>query len=127
MKKQPISSNRLPPPVGPFSPAIQYGDLFFLSGQVGINPATGKLADGDIETQTEQVLSNLKSLLDACNKTLDDAVRVGVYMTDMTQFARMNAVYARHFSTPYPARTTIGVAALPLGALVEIDMWVAAR
>lgn len=125
MQKQVITSKQLPPPVGPFSPAIQYGDLLFMSGQVGIDPGSGKLAEGGIEAQTEQVLRNLKILLEACNKKLDDAVRVGVYVTDMSQFARMNAVYAKHFAQPFPARTTIGVAALPLGALVEIDMWVA--
>ena len=127
MQKQVISAKQLPPPVGPFSPAIQYGELIFMSGQVGIDPATGKLAEGGIEAQTEQVLRNLATLLAACDRKLDDAVRVGVYITDMGQFARMNAVYAKHFSQPFPARTTIGVAALPLGALVEIDMWVAAR
>lgn len=124
MSKQALSSDRLPPPVGPFSPAIRYGDLLFLSGQVGLDPSSGRLVDGGIEAQTEQVLRNLKTLLESTGKTLDDAVRVGVYITDMSLFSRMNAVYARHFTTPFPARTTIGVAALPMGALVEIDMWV---
>jgi len=127
MTKETLSSNRLPPPVGPFSPGIYHGDLLFLSGQVGIDPTTGKLAEGGIEAQTEQVLTNLQTLLEAAGRTLDDAVRVGVYVTDMSQFARMNAVYAKRFKPPFPARTTIGVAALPLGAMVEIDMWVAAK
>jgi 2-iminobutanoate/2-iminopropanoate deaminase len=126
MKKQAIAVAALPAPVGPFSPAIRYGDLLFVSGQVALDPLTGKLITGDIEAQTEQVLANLHTVLKACDRALDDAVRVGVYLTDMTQFARMNAVYAKHFKAPFPARTTIGVAALPLGALVEIDLWVAA-
>jgi 2-iminobutanoate/2-iminopropanoate deaminase len=127
MTKLAIASTRLPPPVGPFSSGIHYGDLLFLSGQVGIDPSTGKLVEGGIEAQTEQVLNNLQTVLDSEGRTLDDAVRVGVYVTDMSQFARMNAVYAKRFTLPYPARTTIGVAALPLGALVEVDMWVAMK
>ena len=127
MKKQVVTVDTLPPPVGPFSPAIHYGGLIFVSGQVGVNPATGKLAGGDIEAQTEQVFHNLKLVLAACNRTLDDAVRVGVYLTDMSHFGRMNAIYAKHFNAPFPARTTIAVAALPIGAIVEIDMWVSAE
>ena len=124
--KQAIVVPALPPPVGPFSSAIKHGDLIFVSGQVGINPTTGKLAGDDIETQTEQVFKNLAAVLTACGKTFDDAVRVGVYLTDMNHFARMNAIYAKHFTQPFPARTTIAVAALPIGASVEIDMWVGA-
>jgi reactive intermediate/imine deaminase len=125
MKKLAVTSPKLRPPVGPFSAGIQAGNLIFLSGQVGLD-GSGKLAAGDIEGQTEQVFANLKAVLDACGRQFDDAVRVGVYLTDMSHFARMNAVYAKYFSQPFPARTTIGVAALPLGALVEIDMWVLA-
>jgi 2-iminobutanoate/2-iminopropanoate deaminase len=126
VKKQAIAVTTLPPPVGPFSTAIKNGELIFVSGQVGVDPATGKLAGTDIEAQTEQVFKNLTAVLSACGRTFDDAVRVGVYLTDMNHFARMNAIYAKHFSLPFPARTTIGVAALPIGAIVEIDMWVAA-
>jgi 2-iminobutanoate/2-iminopropanoate deaminase len=126
MTKQAITVTALPPPVGPFSAAIKQGDLIFVSGQVGVDPATGKLAGSDIDTQTAQIFKNLSAVLNACDKTLNDAVRVGVYLTDMNHFARMNAIYAQHFALPFPARTTIGVAALPIGALVEIDMWVAA-
>lgn len=126
MSKQAITSNKLRPPVGPFSAGIQFGNLIFLSGQVGLDAITGRLVLGEIEAQTEQALTNLKAVLDVCGKSFDDAVRVGVYLTDMSHFTRMNAVYAKYFNEPYPARTTIGVAALPLGALVEIDMWVGA-
>jgi 2-iminobutanoate/2-iminopropanoate deaminase len=126
MPKQAIVSPTLPPPAGPYSPAIQYENLVFVSGQLGRDMSTGKLAEG-IEAQTEHALRNIKTILAACNRSLDDALRVGVYLTDMSQFARMNAVYEKYFSKPYPARTTIGVAALPGGALVEIDMWAQTR
>ena len=126
MKKLAVTSSKLRPPVGPFSAGIQAGNLIFISGQIGMDPATGKLAASEVEAQTEQVFANLRSVLEACGRTFDDAVRVGVYLTDMNHFARMNAVYAKHFQEPFPARTTIGVAALPLGAMVEIDMWVLA-
>jgi 2-iminobutanoate/2-iminopropanoate deaminase len=126
MQKKAVTTAKLAPAAGPFSAGIQAGNLIFLSGQVGRDPATGKLAGPDIEAQTHQVFANLKAVLEACGKQLDDAVRVGVYVTDMGHFARMNAVYETYFSQPFPARTTIGVAALPIGAIVEIDMWVMA-
>jgi len=124
MKKQAIATSSLRPSAGPFSAGIQAGNLIFISGQIGLDTVTGKLVDGEIEKQTEQVFANLKAVLDACSRTFDDAARVGVYLTDMNNFARMNAVYAKYFTEPFPARTTIGVASLPLGAMVEIDMWV---
>ena len=126
MQKKAVTTSKLSPPAGPFSAGIQAGNLIFLSGQVGRDPASGKLAGPDIETQTRQVFANLKVVLEACGKGFDDAVRVGVYLTDMGHFARMNAIYETYFSQPFPARTTIGVAALPMGAIVEIDMWVMA-
>jgi 2-iminobutanoate/2-iminopropanoate deaminase len=122
MEKQAIVSDTLPPPAGPYSPAIRYGDWIFVSGQVGRDMTAGKLAEG-IEAQTEHALKNIQSILMACGCTLDDALRVGVYLTDMSQFSRMNGIYEKHFTKPFPARTTIGVAALPGGALVEIDLW----
>ena len=122
MARVPISSERLPAPPAPFSPGIRMGGLLFLSGQVALSPETGRLIDGDVAAQTAQVLENLSTLLAAAGKSLADVARVNVYLTDMKHFAQMNAVYARHFEAPYPARTTIGVAALPLGAAVEIDL-----
>jgi 2-iminobutanoate/2-iminopropanoate deaminase len=107
--------------VGPFSPAVRGSGLIFLSGLVAQDPATGVLVSGDVAAQTERVLSNLRDTLAAAGKTLDDVIRVGVYLTDMSTFGAMNAVYERHFQAPYPARTAIGVAALPLGAAVEMD------
>ena len=120
-----IRSNTLAPPVGPFSQAIHAGDFIFLSGQVGLT-AEGKLVDGGIEAQARQIFSNLAAVLHAVGKSFADVVRVGVFLTDIGDFAALNAIYATHFDEPYPARTTVGVAALPLGAVVEIDMVVKA-
>ena len=122
MPREVLSSEALAPPVGPFSPGVRAGDLIFLSGQVALSAQTGRLIEGDVAAQTEQVLQNLRTLLAAAGKSLADVARVNVYLTDMKDFARMNAVYARHFEAPYPARTTVAVAALPLGAAVEIDL-----
>jgi 2-iminobutanoate/2-iminopropanoate deaminase len=122
MVRDALSSDALAPPVGPFSPGVRAGDLIFLSGQVALSAATGRLIDGDVAAQTEQVLQNLRTLLAAAGKSFADVARVNVYLTDMKDFARMNAVYARHFEAPYPARTTVAVAGLPLGAAVEIDL-----
>jgi 2-iminobutanoate/2-iminopropanoate deaminase len=122
MPREAFSSDRIAPPVGPFSPGVRVGELLFLSGQVALIPTTGRLIDGDVAAQTEQVLQNLRTLLAAVGKSLADVARVNVYLTDMKDFGAMNAVYARYFDAPYPARTTVAVAALPLGAAVEIDL-----
>ncbi len=122
MPREAFSSDRLTPPVGPFSPGVRVGELLFLSGQVALSPKTGQLIGGDVAAQTEQVLQNLRTLLGAVGKSLADVARVNVYLTDMKDFGPMNAVYARHFEAPYPARTTVAVSALPLGAAVEIDL-----
>ncbi len=122
MARETFTSDSVGPPVGPFSHAVRGGEAIYLSGQVGQDPATGRLVEGGVAAQTEQALKNLSAVLEAAGRTFDDVVRVGVYLTDMGDFAAMNEVYARHFAAPYPARTTIGVAALPLGAAVEIDL-----
>jgi 2-iminobutanoate/2-iminopropanoate deaminase len=116
-----ITSDRLAKPVGPFSPAVRDGDRVYTSGQVAQDPATGKLIEGGVAAQTEQIFHNLAVILSAADKSLGDVVKVNVYLTDMRGFAEMNEVYARHFAAPYPARTTVAVAALPLGAAVEIE------
>lgn len=121
MTRNSITSDKLAAPAGPFSLGVRGGDLTFLSGQVAQDPATGALIDGGVASQTEQVLRNLAALLEAAGRTFGDVLRVGVYLTDMATFAEMNEVYLKHFDAPYPARTAIGVAALPLGAAVEID------
>ncbi|NBE52752.1 RidA family protein [Streptomyces boluensis] len=122
MTREEISTDEIAKPVGPFSAAVRADGFTFVSGQVAQDPATGALIDGDVSAQTEQVFLNVSAVLAAAGKTLDDVVRVGVYLTDMADFAAVNAVYGEVFSAPYPARTAIGVAALPLGAAVEVDV-----
>jgi 2-iminobutanoate/2-iminopropanoate deaminase len=122
MQREAVVSNEIAPAAGPFAAAVRSGEFIFVSGQVAQHPASGKLIGSDIAAQAEQVLANLAAVLRAADKTLADVIRVGVYLTDMKDFEKMNAVYARHFTAPYPARTTIAVAALPLGAVVEMDL-----
>jgi len=113
--------------VGPYSHAVAGAGLLFLSGQTPVDPATGKLVTGSMGEQTQQCFRNLVAVLDAAGLTLDDVLNVQVYLTDMNDFAAMNEVYARQFTRPFPARTTIGVASLPLGAKVEIGMTARSR
>ena len=126
MKNAAIVSPKLAPPVGPFSQAINSGGFIFLSGQVGQDPATGKLVEGGLAAQTERVFENLAAVLAAAGKSFDDVVRAGVFLLRMSDFAEMNGIYARYFNQPYPARTTLAVAGLPLGAVVEIELIVKA-
>jgi 2-iminobutanoate/2-iminopropanoate deaminase len=122
MQREALVSNEIAPAAGPFAAAMCAGEFIFVSGQVAQHPASGKLTGTDVAAQAEQVFANMRAVLRAAGKTLADVVRVGVYLTDMNDFEKMNAVYARHFDAPYPARTTIAVAALPLGAAVEMDL-----
>ena len=108
--------------VGPYSQGIEAGRLVFLSGQTPLDPATGALVGGGIEEQTRRCLDNLAAVLAGAGLTLADVVKCTVFLTDMADFAAMNAAYRGHFTEPFPSRTTIGVAALPLGAAVEIEM-----
>jgi 2-iminobutanoate/2-iminopropanoate deaminase len=126
MSKTAITSPELAPPAGPFSQAVKVDGFLFFSGQVGQDPATGKVVEGGIVPEAERVFQNLSSVLKAAGRSFDDVVRAGVYLTDMTEFVAMNGIYAKHFRQPFPARTTIAVAALPLGACVEIDLVVKA-
>lgn len=121
-----IRSDKLSPPAGPFSPAIRSGDFIFFSGQVGQDPATGKLAEGGVEAQARQLFRNLAELLEAVDKSFGDVVKAAVFLTDIGDFAAVNAIYAEQFEPPFPARTTVAVAALPLGALIEIELLVQA-
>ena len=121
-----ITSSELTPPVGPFSQAIEVGGFIYLSGQVGQDPATGKLVGGGIAAEAERVFQNLSAVLETAGKSFDDVVRAGVYLTSIRDYVTLNGTYAKHFSQPYPARTVIAVAALPLGACVEIDLVVKA-
>ena len=121
-----ISSGSLSPPVGPFSPAIRSGDFIFFSGQVGQDPATGKLVEGGVEAEARQLFRNLATLLDAAGKSFGDVVKASVFLTRIEDFAAVNAIYAEQFEPPFPARTTVAVAALPLGAAVEVELLVSA-
>jgi 2-iminobutanoate/2-iminopropanoate deaminase len=122
MSKTAITSPELAPPAGPFSQAIEAGGFLYFSGQVAQDTATGKMVEGGIVAETERVFQNLSAILKAAGKSFDDVVRAGVYLTSMSDFVAMNGIYAKYFSQPFPARTTISVAALPLGACVEIDL-----
>lgn len=126
MSRMALTSSALAPPVGPFSHAVRTGvgerELVYLSGQVGIDASTGGLADGGTAAQADHALRNVAAVLEAGGLTMADVLKANVYLTDMNDFAAMNAVYARHFDAPFPARTTVAVAALPLGARVEIEV-----
>ena len=126
MSKTTITSPELAPPVGPFSQAVETGGFIYCSGQVGQDPATGKLVAGGMAAETQRVFQNLAAVLKAAGKSFDDVVRVGVFLTSMSDFVALNGVYAKHFRQPFPARTTVAVAGLPLGACVEIDLVVKA-
>src|SRR5436853_2799308 len=107
----PVLTARLPKPVGPYSPGMQFDRLIFVSGQGATDPATGRLAGPDVESQTEQVLKNISTILEAAGSSLAHVLRCGVFLTDMGEFPRMNAVYSRMFGDNRPARTTVQVAA----------------
>jgi 2-iminobutanoate/2-iminopropanoate deaminase len=117
-----VSAPNAAKPIGPYSPAIRAGNLLFISGQVGFDPATGNLVDGDIAAQTEQSMRNIGALLAAAGADFSHVVRTTVYLADMNEFTAMNAVYARHVAEPPPARSTVQVARLPRDARVEIDV-----
>lgn len=108
--------------VGPYSHAVDSGELIYLSGQTPIDPATGRLVEGGIDVQTRRCLDNLAAVLTAGGLTLDDVQKCNVFLTDMDDFAEMNGAYASYFADPFPARTTVAVAGLPLGARIEIEM-----
>jgi reactive intermediate/imine deaminase len=115
-------SDRAPKAIGPYSQAVQVGNTVYLSGQTPLDPATGELVEGDISVQARQVFENLKSVLAAAGLSFEHVARVGIYLTDLGNFAAVNEVMKQYFSEPYPARSTIGVAALPRASQVEIDL-----
>jgi reactive intermediate/imine deaminase len=115
------ASDRAPPAIGPYSQAIRAGNTVYLSGQIPLDPATGDLVAGDIEAQAVRVFENLKAVAEAAGGSLRRAVKVTIYLTDLGHFATVNAIMARYFEEPYPARATLGVAALPRGSAVEAD------
>jgi 2-iminobutanoate/2-iminopropanoate deaminase len=120
--RQAVTTPRAPAAIGPYSQAVRAGTLLFVSGQVPLDPATGTLVPGGIEEQTRQVLRNLQAILEAAGTSFDAVARTTVYLTDLSDFAAMNAVYATFVREPFPARATVQVARLPKDARVEIDM-----
>jgi 2-iminobutanoate/2-iminopropanoate deaminase len=117
-----ISTDRGPAAIGPYSQAIVAGDLVFVSGQIPLDPASGRLVGGDAAAQTEQVMRNLAAILEASGSSLDRAVKATIYLADLKDFDAVNRVYGAAFSAEPPARATVQVAGLPKGALVEIDL-----
>ena len=120
MNREAIATQAAPAAVGPYSQAIKTGDFVFASGQLGLDTATGKLQEG-LEAQSRQALSNLEAVLDAAGASMADVVKTTIFLVDIGQFAEVNAIYGTAFPTPPPARSTVQVAALPLGGLVEIE------
>lgn len=116
-----IKTDKAPKAIGPYSVAVKAGHMVYTAGQAGLIPETGNLVEGGIEAETRQVFTNLKNVLEAAGTSLDNVVKTSVFLQDMADFAKMNAVYAEFFSGNFPARTTVQAAALPKGALVEID------
>ena len=121
MKREAVTSEHAPTPIGPYSPAIKTDGLIFCAGQTPIDPASGQLVSGGIPEQTERVLENLSAVLSAAGSSLGAVVKTTVFLTSMSDFAAMNEVYARYFPGIAPARSTIAVAGLPRGARVEIE------
>jgi 2-iminobutanoate/2-iminopropanoate deaminase len=119
---EPIPTPNAPPVAGPYSPAVRAGDWVILAGQVGLDAQSGKLADG-VEAQARQVLANIVAVLGDCGLSLADVAKTTVFVTDIAQFATVNAVYADAFGDHRPARSTVQVAALPAGAHIEIEVW----
>jgi len=119
--RQIIATPHAPKAIGPYSQAVRHGNTVYFSGQIPLDPASGELVGGDISAQTRRVFENLKAVCEAAGGSLAQLVRVGIYLTDLANFAAVNAVMAEYCLQPHPARSTIGVASLPRGAQVEID------
>ena len=121
MTKEIISTENAPQAIGPYSQAVKAGNLIFISGQVPLNPKTGDLVTESIEDQARQVLDNVKSICEAAGQSLDDIVKISIFLTDLNNFAVVNDVMTEYFSEPYPARATVEVSGLPLGVNVDIE------
>lgn len=122
MPRHAAASPRGPAALGPYSHAVWAGHLLYCSGQTPIDPATNALITGDVEAQTQRVFDNLQAVVEDAGLTMDDVIKCNVYLTDMANFAAMNRAYQARFTAPFPARTTVAVAGLPLGAAVEIEL-----
>ena len=121
MPRQPITTTDAPAAIGPYSQAVRAGATVYLSGQIALDPATGSVVEGGIDAQARRAFENLRAVCAAAGGSLDDVVRLGLYLTDLGEFAAVNAVMAEYFSAPYPARSTIEVSALPKGVVFEVD------
>ncbi len=121
MSRTAVHTDLAPKAIGPYSQAVRAGNSVYLSGQIALDPKSGELVAGGIEAQAKRVFENLKAVAEASGKGLDAVVKVNIYLTDLSHFTKVNAIMAGYFHEPYPARATVGVAALPRGALVEVD------
>ena len=121
MSRKIIHTDKAPAAIGPYSQAVRVGDTVYLSGQIPLDPATGLLVEGDISAQARRAFDNLKAVCEAAGGSLSDVARIGLYLTDLDNFAAVNAVMGEYFQAPYPARSTIEVSGLPRGAGFEVD------
>lgn len=119
--KQALSTNQAPAAIGPYSQAVSAGGFLFLSGQIPLDPVTGAIVSGGIDAEAQRVLDNLDAVLGAAGASFADVVRTTIYLVDLSHFAAVNEIYGRRFAAPFPARSTVQVAALPRGAKIEID------
>jgi 2-iminobutanoate/2-iminopropanoate deaminase len=122
MNKEAVTTKDAPGAIGPYSQALRAGEVVFTSGQIPLDPATGQMVEGDIAAQTKRVMDNLGAVLKAAGCSFRDVVRTTIYLVDLAHFAKVNEIYGACFEAPFPARSTVQVAALPRGAQVEIDM-----
>ena len=121
MTRTPIHTDQAPAAIGPYSQAVRMGQTVYLSGQIPLDPATGEIVDGDVSVQARRSFDNLKAVCEAAGGSLDQVARLGLYLTDLREFAKVNEVMAEYFQAPYPARSTIEVSGLPKGAAFEVD------
>jgi 2-iminobutanoate/2-iminopropanoate deaminase len=122
MKLQAISTDKAPAAIGPYSQAVKFGNMLFCSGQIPLDPASGEMSSGDINEQTERVMLNIAAVLSASGAEFDDVIKTTIYLVDMGDFAAVNEVYGKYFSTHKPARSTVAVKSLPRGVMVEIEV-----
>lgn len=121
MPKETVATDKAPAAIGPYSQAVKFGNVVYTSGQIPLDPATGKLVEGDITVQAEQVLQNLSALLEECGSSIGHVIKTTCFLTDLDDFQTFNEIYARYFGEGQPARSTIQVSRLPAGAIVEIE------
>lgn len=122
MERKTHYTDKAPKPIGPYSQAVSAGDLLFTAGQLGLDPATNQMAGADVESQAKQIMANLSAVLESAGASFADVVKTTIYLVELADFAKVNAIYAGFFTESFPARTTIQIAGLPLGGQVEIEM-----